>query len=281
MTPADYRRWIGTTEECADTARPEAVVMLAALLDHDTSLWPAGEVPPLGHWLYFLPVTRQSGLDADGHPLRGEFLPPIALPKRMWASGRVSFFNPVRLGAQIRRRSTIKAIQDKSGRSGKLTFVTVQNEVMSGSEVLLHEEQDIVYREAQSSTGKQEYLPASADPAQDVSFQSEHSFDAIQLFRFSALTFNSHRIHYDADYAVGTEGYPGLVVQGPYLATLLINHFMKAWPGTTIREFRFRAIAPTFNGETLRIVLSGTNGQFDVLAKGDDGQLRMSARVTV
>ena len=276
---AYYRPWFGRAEEQMDVASPGPIRLLADLLDHDTPPWDEDSVPPLGHWLYFLPSARQSLLDIDGHPQRGDFLPPIALPRRMWASGRINFFSAVPFGANIRRRSKIKMIQDKSGRSGKLTFVTLLHEVMEGSEVLLQEEQDVVFREAASPAGAS---PVSAvGPVEPDGVGRDHAFDARQLFRYSALTFNSHRIHYDRTYATEVESYPDLVVQGPYMAMLLMDHFLRTFPRTAVREFRFRAVAASYSGETIRLLLNGSSGEFELTAIGADGRPRMRAKINV
>jgi 3-methylfumaryl-CoA hydratase len=241
------KNWIGRTETVADIASPVPLAGLAALLDHETPPWRAGEVPPLGHWLYFLNRARQSEIDVDGHPRRGGFLPPIELPRRMWAGSRIEFLAPIAIGAAITRHSTIAAVESKSGTSGEMVFVTVRHEIASAGSVAIREEQDIVFREAPrpGETSK------PGEPAPDADRHRTITPDITQLFRFSALTFNAHRIHYDRDHARDAEGYPGLVVQGPYTATLLMDLALRH--GARPTRFAFRARRPHFEGAVLNL----------------------------
>lgn len=260
----DLREWIGRGEEKRDTAEPGPIRRLAALLDHETPPWPPGVLPPLGHWLYFLPEARQSVLGPDGHPSRGAFLPPVALPRRMWAGGRIDFLAPVPFGAEMTRRSTIADIADKSGASGPMTFVVVRHEVFVEDGLAIREEHDIVYRAAPQAGASARPQPA---PAEDCDFRRAAAPGPVELFRYSALTFNGHRIHYDRDYATRVEGYPGLVVHGPLIATLLVDHLLRWKPAVSIRRFAYRARSPLFDG-----------APFDLCAKASPNGARLWAQ---
>src|SRR5664279_4565095 len=232
--PVDLRAWIGRSEERADTVTAAPLAALAATLDRDDPVpGPGTAVPPLGHLLYFLPVARQSELGPDGHPRRGGFLPPVALPRRMWAGGRLRFEQPLRVGDEATRRSTIADVASKSARSGPLVFVTVRHAISNGAGLAIEEEHDIVYRD----------LPAPGAVSQPPTAPSDDSFsrrivpDDVLLFRYSALTFNGHRIHYDRRYATEVEGYPGLVVHGPLIATLLMDLLRREAPQAIVRSF--------------------------------------------
>ncbi len=205
----NLREWIGRSEENRDIAEPGPIRRLAALLDHEAPPWAPGALPPLGHWLYFLPEARQSSLGPDGHPARGGFLPPVALPRRMWAGGRIDFLAPVPFGAEMTRRSTIANIADKSGASGAMTFVLVRQEIFVKNGLAIRDELDIVYR-AGPQPAASAPAPSSPPLMQDCDFRRAVAPGPVDLFRYSALTFNSHRIHYDRDYATRVEGYPGL-----------------------------------------------------------------------
>jgi 3-methylfumaryl-CoA hydratase len=219
--------------------------MLSATLDRDDPAPAAGgPVPPLWHWLYFTPLARQSEIGADGHPRRGGFLPPVALPRRMWAGGRLDFHDPLRVGDEATRVSRIASVDVKQGRSGTLVFVTVHHDISTGRGPAIHEEHDIVYRDHPQ--------PGLAGPAAqrartDEAFSRHVEPDPVLLFRYSALTFNGHRIHYDRPYVTQVEGYPGLIVHGPLIATLLLDLLRRNAPGRAVRCFAFRAVRPVFD----------------------------------
>jgi 3-methylfumaryl-CoA hydratase len=276
----DLKDWIGRSETTTDVAAPGPYGRLAALLDHETPPWRAGEAPPLGHWLNFLPDARQSHLGEDGHPRRGGFLPPVALPRRMWAGSRLTFLGPIALGDEIMRRSTIETIEPKTGRSGEMVFVTVRHEVSAGPALAVVEEQDIVYREAPTPGLSQPVAtPAAAGPEAD--WTRRVTPDPLLLFRYSALTFNSHRIHYDRDYATGVEGYPGLVVHGPLIATLLLDHYLRRHPGARIGRFSFRAQSPLYDGAPFDLNGRETERGAELWATGESGRIAMKADVAV
>ena len=244
-------QWVGREETVRDVVTAAPLAGLAATLDRDDPTPAVGDaLPPLAHWLYFLPRHRQSELGPDGHARRGGFLPPVPLPRRMWAGGRLAFLHPLRVGDAIERRSRILDVKHRRGRSGDLVFVVVRHEVVVDGRVALTEEHDIVYRDAmRAGAPSPEGAPAPA-PAQ---WQRELIPDDVLLFRYSALTFNGHRIHYDRRYATTVEGYPGLVVHGPLQATLLTDLVRRERPGATIARFDFRAVRPLFDTGPMRV----------------------------
>jgi len=275
----DYSQWIGRSEEARDIVTPGPIDRLSATLDRSDPPWAAGQpVPPLAHWLFFLPNAPQSEIGPDGHPKRGGFLPPVHdLPRRMWAGSRISFPEDIRIGAEIVRHSTITSIKEKEGATGPLVFVTVHHEYFraEGGAPLVVDEHDIVYRGLQGAAVKQAPKADEPEPAWRRSVQP----DAVMLFRYSALTFNGHRIHYDRDYVTKVEGYPGLVVHGPLIATLLIDLVSRNAPEARVEEFSFRAVSPLFDFEEIR--LNGTapdaEGIVKLWATNAEGRLAMKA----
>jgi 3-methylfumaryl-CoA hydratase len=247
MTELDVdhlRSWIGKQETVQDTVTRFPVAALSATLDRDdASPQPGDPLPPLWHWLYFLPIARQSVLGPDGHPARGGFLPPVPLPRRMWAGGRSMFHQPLRVDEAVTRVSIVQDVTIKHGRSGALCFVLVRQEISGERGLALVEEQDIVYRGAAQPNEPQ--APPRFARTDDI-WQRDVVPTEPLLFRYSALTFNSHRIHYDRRYVTETEGYPGLVVHGPLIATLLVDLLCRN-SGRTLTSFRFRAISPLFD----------------------------------
>jgi 3-methylfumaryl-CoA hydratase len=253
---AHLQTWTGKTETLLDSITVAPLTALSATLDRDDPLpLPGYVVPALWHWLYFLPRTRQSELGADGHALRGGFLPPVPLPRRMWAGGRLEWQqdNPLKVGDAVQRVSRIVSVSHKSGRTGDLVFVLVRHEIYNEQGLALTEEHDIVYRAAALPTDP---VPSPAPAETGAAWQRGIAADAVMLFRYSALTFNGHRIHYDRKYVTEVEGYPGLVVHGPLIATLLVDLVRRHTPQSFIRRFSFKAVRPTFDLHTLRI-----NGQ--------------------
>jgi len=247
-TLAQLLQWVGRSEECRDDVTAAPLHGWSATLDRDDPPPRAGDVaPPLAHWLYFLPQARQSQIGPDGHPLRGGFLPPVPLPRRMWAGGRLGWnaANPLRVGDAARRVSRIESVTHKSGRSGEMVFVLVRHEVHNAQGLALTEEHDIVYRAA-AAPGSAAPAPTAAEA--DAPWRRRIVPDPVLLFRYSALTFNGHRIHYDRTYVTEAEGYPGLVVHGPLIATLLLDLVRRhAGPQAAVARFAFRAVRPTFD----------------------------------
>jgi 3-methylfumaryl-CoA hydratase len=234
--------WQGRSETVHDVVTAAPVRMLRATLDLPPADVP-DELPPLWHWLYFLPSARQSQLGPDGHPQRGGFLPPVPLPRRMWAGGQLAFFSALRLGDEIRRLSTIDDVKLKTGRTGDLCFVRVRHEISSPRGLALREFHDIVYR-SEPAPGTPEPTYENAPPSM---LARRIVPDDVLLFRYSALTFNGHRIHYDRRYVTEVEGYPGLVVHGPLLATLLAGLAGRQYAGRAPASFAFRAVKPVFD----------------------------------
>ncbi|MDB5750428.1 MAG: hypothetical protein JWP65_849 [Ramlibacter sp.] len=242
---ARLRAWEGRSETLHDELTAAPVRALSATLDRDDPEPAAGTaLPPLWHWLYFLPRHLQSELGADGHAKLGGFLPPVPLPRRMWAGGRLQWHAPLRVGEPVRRMSRIAGVTHKAGRSGDLVFVLVRHEVHNANGLAVIEEHDIVYRAA--ARPGDPVVPAQAAPA-DAPWSREIVPDPVLLFRYSALTFNGHRIHYDRSYVTEVEGYPGLVVHGPLIATLLVDLVRRQRPEATLRSFSFKAVRPTYD----------------------------------
>jgi len=278
----DFSAWVGRRETREDAATAAPLAGLAALLDHDASPWPPGEVPPLGHWLYFLPAARQSAIDEDGHPRRDEksLLPPVQLPRRMWAGGRIEFLAPIPVGAALTRVTTIETIRPKRGASGDLLFVTLRHDIAADGMEAIREEQDLVYRAPAAAT-KASAAPTPAPGTEPADAVRSISPDPVLLFRYSALTFNAHRIHYDRDYAEDREGYAGLVVQGPLIATLLMDHYLRETPGGAPRRFAFRAEAPLIEGGPFDLCLARQEDGARLWARDVAGRTTMRAEVTV
>ena len=276
---ADPTKWVGRTETLNDSVCAAPLLGWAATLDIGDLAPEAGTlVPPLAHWLYFLPRAPQSALGEDGHARRGGFLPPIALPRRMWAGGELTWAldNPLRVGDVAERRSRIVSVTPKTGRSGDMVFVQVQHEVHNVHGLCLTETHDIVYRAAPRPG---EAPPAAAMAETGAPWQRTLVADAVLLFRYSALTFNGHRIHYDRPYVTEVEGYPGLVVHGPLIATLLADMVRRHAPQARLRRFRYQALRPTFDGEpiTLNAAPDATERHIRLWVSNADGHLTMRA----
>ncbi|MBA2689304.1 MAG: MaoC family dehydratase N-terminal domain-containing protein [Burkholderiales bacterium] len=273
------RQWLNRTEVFSDQVAATPIASLAATLDRDDPAPQAGDdLPSLWHWLYFLPRHRHSELGRDGHPKRGDFLPPVQLPRRMWAGGRLEFHHPLRVGDVISRTSRIADVTSKQGRAGPLVFVRVRHEINKAAGLALSEEHDIVYR---GEPRGQDPVPREAPVNHDWTRQLKA--DEVLLFRYSALTFNGHRIHYDRRYATETEGYPGLVVHGPLIATLLIDLLRRQLPEAALSRFAFRAVKPLFDDAPF--LLCGRqedDGKIVRLwAKDAQGRLAMEATATL
>ena len=250
---AHLRTWIGKQESHNDIATTFPVAALAATLDRKDPPPQTGDAIPLsGQWLYFLETAPNSELSHDGHPKRGGFLPPVSLPRRMWAGGRIDFRAPVRVGDTIRRDSEILSVEAKSGNSGNLVFVTVRHTVSANGTIAIVEEHDIVYRDAAK---KGEAPPVGKPAPQTAMWRREVETNQGVLFRYSALIFNAHRIHYDIDYCRDVEGYPGLIVHGPLQTTLLLGLCRRHDP-RPVRTLDYRATHPVFHQEKFSV-----NGQ--------------------
>ena len=263
-----------------DLISAERAVAFASTLDHPIVPAAGDALLPAWHWLYFWSIAQQSELGPDGHPHKGGFLPDLGLPRRMWAGGRLTFERPLIIGEHATRTSSVLSIERKEGRSGTLGFVTVEHVIESASEVAIREEHDIVYREPAAPDSA---APAAKPAPDNAQWQRDIAPDEVMLFRYSALTFNSHRIHYDRAYAREAEGYPDLVVHGPLISTLLLDLVTRSLPNATVSEYAYRAVRPTFLGNTFSVCgrLSDNGKTIDLWAKDHDGWLTMSARATL
>ena len=281
MDLAHLEEWVGKTEAREDDISPFPSNALAATLNRNDPEYRGGTaLPPLWHWLYFLPIFKLSDSGYDGHAALGGFLPPVPLPRRMWAGSRLSFLQSMPIGRRLRKVSTIKSVKAKNGRSGQLLFVTVGHQVFDGERLGIDEDHDIVYRE--------EAVPGATPPLPQIApkvsaFSREINPDPVLLFRYSALTFNGHRIHYDQPFCVGSEGYKGLVVHGPLIATLLLDLLRREFPEAVVRKFEFRALATIFDTETFSVhgVPEADGKAFKLWAKKEDGSLAMEATAII
>lgn len=269
--------WLGRSEHRSDQISAAPIAALSATLDREDPIPVTGsEVPPLWHWLYFLPQTLQRDIGHDGHAQLGGFLPPVPLPRRMWAGGRLEFFHPLQVGDQVARMSRIMSVDVKDGRSGPLVFVCIRHEIAGSHGLALTEEHDIVYREA-PAPGAPMPPPRAAPTNADAS--REIVPDPVLLFRYSALTFNGHRIHYDRSYVTDVEGYPGLVVHGPLIATLLMDLATRQAPRSRVSRFEFKALRPIFDIHRFSAHCRVDGNAMSLWASDHEGWLAMNARV--
>jgi len=276
MQIEELRKWIGRTETRHDQISAAPVAAMSATLDRDDAQPASGSVlPPLWHWLYFTPLARHSEIGPDGHAKRGGFLPPVPLPRRMWAGGRLAFHHDLKVGDDIARGSRVMDVASKQGRSGEMVFVSVQHEISNAKGIAITEEHDVVYREEpRADAPKSEPRAARTDE----SFSREVAPDPVLLFRYSALTFNGHRIHYDRSYVTDVEGYPGLIVHGPLIATFLVDLLRRNLPDANVRKFSFRAVRPLF--DIHRFTVCGRlddENQVALWARDHEGWLAMDA----
>lgn len=245
----DIMAWVGREKIATETLSLFPAKALASLLGRASEPRQGAPLPLGWQWLYFLDTPTPERTGIDGHPLRGGFLPPIALERRMWASGTFTLTSPLIIGEAAERASRIASITPKNGDSGPLIFVVVEHRISQGGALRLTEEQTLVYRAMPDA-------PQTLGPPQPASasmWARQCSVDPVTLFKYSALTFNGHRIHYDRPYATTVEHYPGLVVQGPFLATLLLDLLARERPGAEVATYSFRAMAPTFDNDTLTL----------------------------
>jgi 3-methylfumaryl-CoA hydratase len=273
MSEVNVQDWIGREDVQEDYVSRGPVKRLSAMLDRaDDST--AAHVPPLGHWLNFLPDAPQAQLGPDGHPQRGGLIPPLPLPMRMAAGSRLTFHEPIPFGADVKRVTRIMSIVEKQGRTGPLAFLTYRYQVFNGATLCVTEEFDVVFREKSGNAG-----PMPPGERREGKVSRTISPETPLLFRYSALTFNGHKIHYDRDYARNEEGYPGLLVHGPLLATLLVDLFRRRRPNDTIKTFEFRAQRPVYDLAPFTVNLEDTPQGADVWANDGDGYIAMSGRI--
>jgi 3-methylfumaryl-CoA hydratase len=274
---AKLRGWIGRQESCSDVISPAPLRALAATLDCPApGLCPGERLPEPWHWLFFLAAPPASSLDTDGHPRRGDFLPPVPLPRRMWAGSSIRFPGELHVGDAVQRISTIGDVSLKQGGSGALVFVSVQHAIYRDGELVLEEDQQLVYREPGGAG------PAAPQPAPaQAQWSREIVPDPVLLFRYSALTFNGHRIHYDHPYTTQEEGYPGLIVHGPLLATLMIGQLRRHLPQARATRFTFRARRPIFDNRSFTVcgAPEETAGRAGLWVEDPDGFLAMQGEV--
>jgi 3-methylfumaryl-CoA hydratase len=287
VAPAlDLEAWVGRSEAVEDVASRSAALGLAAVLDRPSNEADADHAAlfPLGHWLQFSPTTTMSELGPDGHPRLGGFMPPLPLPRRMWAGSKIVFHAPVAVGQRLRKTTTIESITPKAGSTGELCFVSLRHDVTADDKLALVEHQNIVYREApavDTDAPSPARPPRQDGPAPDGwDWARALRPNEITLFRYSALTFNSHRIHYDHPYATGVEGYPGLVVHGPLSATYIVDAFLRRHQGATLTGFEFSARSPIFAGEQIHVAGRAAGaGAADLAVVGPDGKPAVLARI--
>lgn len=275
----NFEDWIGTAREQRERIDSALPAGMSAALDRDDAPPKDGDpLPPCWHWMFFRDSTVQSELGADGLPARGALMPPVPLPRRMWAASQIRFMAPLRLGEMAVKRSEIASITEKNGKSGRLVFVTLRHTVLNAADaVAIEEEQNIVYTEAPKSGAMPPPRPAPAAAA----WRRDLTPDPVLLFRYSALTFNPHRIHYDQPYCTGEEGYPGLVVHGPLIATLMVDLCRRSRPDAEIKEFSFRALSPLFvdHAMTLGGAPADDGSGATVWAANDEGGLASQGEV--
>jgi 3-methylfumaryl-CoA hydratase len=274
-------QWIGKSESSNERIAAFPANAMAATLNQCGLIYKDGDpLPHLWHWLYFLQVFNLEDKGYDGHPKLGGFLPPLELPRRMWAGSRLKFLAPMHIGAQLNKTSTIKAVTQKTGRSGALAFVTVLHQVHDGETLCIEEEHDIVYRE-KINADVPEVLPSMAPI--EWAFSKHINPDPVLLFRYSALTFNGHRIHYDQPFCTGTEGYQGLVVHGPLMATMLLDLVRFELPHAVVCAFEFRALAPVFETDEFSIhgQPNADGKTINLWVRRDDGTLAIQAQATI
>ncbi len=270
MDPAD---WVGRRVVAHDPLSPFSANALVATMELDRPPFAAGDaLPPFWHWMHFLQALPRSALGLDGHPGKGAGLtPPVRQARRMWAGGRLEIHVPLVLGQEASKTSEIVAVTPKTGRAGEMVFVTVRHEIVQGRTLAVVEEQDIVYRDDPDPDAPKRQPPQAPD---GETLSRTWNCDPVVLFRYSALTFNGHRIHYDRTHAVETEGYPGLVVHGPLLATLLLE---LAAEEREVTRFAFRATAPVFDGEDFTACLKPEGEDLKLWVRGTDGRQAMEA----
>ena len=277
------RGWVGKTETLTDVVTAAPLQGLSATLNrHDAQSRLDTQVPPLWHWLYFLPQPRQSDIGPDGHAKRGGFLPPVPLPRRMWAGGRLHWTQGKSLmsGDTVKRVSRIESVTHKAGRSGDLVFVLVKHELHTAMGLVITEEHDIVYR---ANPQPDESAPIPKAAGTDSVWTQTITPDPVLLFRYSALTFNGHRIHYDRRYVTEVEGYPGLIVHGPLIATLLVELVRDRMPDARIADFQFRAVRPVFDIAPFKLhgMPSADGKSVELWTEDHEGWLTMQATATL
>jgi 3-methylfumaryl-CoA hydratase len=272
------RQWIGRSQEATDIVTAQLVKGLRATLFQEIGEPKAGDAAPFTvHWCLAQPVFPMSMLGPDGHPTRGGFLPPVPLPRRMWAGGEIEFLDALCVGDQATRTSRISDVTVKTGSTGQLCFVSVEHIVTSPRGLAIRERQDIVYREM---GGAQAAAPAKPTPPAAPQHRETHVCDPVLLFRYSALTFNGHRIHYDRDYVTKVEGYPGLIFHGPLQAAFIVEMAAKLHGGKPPKKFTYRGVQPLFEGSEFSINANDDGATMELWTANDAGQPTMKGTAT-
>lgn len=281
MDIAHLEQWVGKSETYEELIAPFPSNAFAASLNRDDPIYTDNTpLPPLWHWLHFLQIFKLSDAGYDGHAALGGFLPPVPLPRRMWAGSRLRFHSPMCIGRMLTKVSTIKSVTAKKGRSGQLAFVTVQHQIFDGDTLGIDEEHDIVYREEQSTNAP---TPEPSNAPENSCFSRNIDPDPVLLFRYSALTFNGHRIHYDQPFCVNQEGYQGLIVHGPLIATMLLDLLRQEKPDATVRSFEFRSVSTVYENETFSVhgEPEEDGKTFRLWTRKQNGQMATQAKATI
>jgi 3-methylfumaryl-CoA hydratase len=273
------RQWIGRSTEASDIVTAQLVKALRATLFQEIGEPKAGDAAPFTtHWCLAQPVFPMSQLSQDGHPTRGGFLPPVPLPRRMWAGGELEFFDALRVGDDAKRTSRISDVTMKTGSTGVLCFVSVEHTITTPRGTAIRERQDIVYRDMSGAAPAASSKPAPPPPT--AKHRESHMADPVLLFRYSALTFNGHRIHYDRDYVTKVEGYPGLVFHGPLQAALIVEFAAKLHGGTPPKKFGYRGVQPLFEGSEFSVNANENGASVELWTANSAGQPTMKGTAT-
>ena len=274
----NLRQWIGRSTQAADIVTAQLTKGLRATLFLEIGEPKPGDAAPFtAHWCVAQPVFPMSELGPDGHPARGGFLPPVPLPRRMWAGGELEFFDVLRVGDQMTRTSRIADVTMKTGSTGVLCFVSVDHLITTPRGTAIRERQDIVYRDV-SAAPSAPAKPAAPPPA--AQHRESHMADPVLLFRYSALTFNGHRIHYDRDYVTRVEGYPGLIFHGPMQAALLVEFAARLHGGAAPKKFSYRGVQPLFEGSEFSVNANATGAGMELWTANSAGQPTMKGTAT-
>src|SRR6202790_930145 len=273
------RQWIGRTTEASDIVTAQLVKGLRATLFQEIGEPKPGDAAPWTvHWCLAQPVFPMSQLGQDAHPARGGFLPPVPLPRRMWAGGELEFLEPLRVGDETTRTSRISDVTMKTGSTGVLWFVSVEHEVTTPRGTAIRERQDIVYRDISTAPAAAPAKPAAAPPV--AKHRESHMADPVLLFRYLALTFHGPRIHYDRDYVTRVEGYPGLIFHGPLQAAFIVELAAKLQGGVAPKKFSYRGVQPLFEGSEFSINANDTSTGMELWTANSLGQPTMKGTAT-
>lgn len=272
------QQWVGKQETKEDDISLFQAQALAAALDNETLPEKGDALPPFWEWMYFLPTPKASATGVDGHPDKGGFLPPVPLPRRMWAAGEVECHKALIIGQPASRLSTIESVELKTGSTGVLVFVNVRHDISQAGELCISQVQNIVYREQPTESAE---LPPGKPALSEADFSQEITPNPVLLYRYSALTYNGHRIHYDRDYAVNEELYPALVVHGPLLVTLLLELKRHNIADKALKTFKFRAVRPTFDTSVFTVSGKRDGDDLSLWSADNDGFTCMTIKASL